>query len=98
MKKRAMFRLTFALLLVLALASALQATGQSLGPEAESYDLPWWTIDGGGGASSGGAYELAGTSGQHDAGVLSGGRYELTGGFWVSASAPYASYLPVILK
>ena len=52
MKKRAMFRLTFALLLVLALASALQATGQSLGPEAESYDLPWWSVDGWGGASS----------------------------------------------
>lgn len=98
MKKRAMFRLTFALLLVLALASALQATGQSLGPEVETYDLSWWTIDGGGGASSGGAYELAGTSGQPDAGVLSGGGYELTGGFWVGASAPHASYLPVILR
>ena len=69
MKKRTMFRLTFALLLVLALATALQAAGQGLAPAAGSYDLSWWTIDGGGGASSGGAYELAGTSGQPNAGV-----------------------------
>ena len=98
MKKRAMFRLTFALLLVLALASALQATGQGLAPAAGPFDLSWWTIDGGGGASSGGAYDLAGTSGQPDAGVLSGGGYELTGGFWVGASASFASYLPMILR
>ena len=89
MKKRTMFRLAFALLLVLALASALRVAGQGLDPAAGPFDLPWWTIDGGGGASSGGAYELAGTSGQPDAGVLSGGGYELTGGFWVGASASY---------
>jgi hypothetical protein len=98
MKKRAMFRLACALLLVLALASALKAAGQGLAPAAGPFDLSWWTIDGGGGASSGGAYELAGTSGQPDAGVLTGGGYGLTGGFWGGASAPNASYLPMILR
>jgi hypothetical protein len=98
MKKRTMLRLAVALLLVLILAGALRVAGQGLDPAAGPYDLPWWTIDGGGGVSSGGAYELAGTSGQPDAGLLTGGGYELTGGFWVSAFAPYASYLPVILK
>jgi hypothetical protein len=98
MKKRTMFRLAFVLLFVLALVGAFPAVGQSLVPEAGSYDLPWWTIDGGGGTSSGGAYALSGTSGQPDAGVLNGGGYGLTGGFWGGASAPNASYLPMILR
>jgi hypothetical protein len=97
MKKRTMFRLVFGLLLVLALASALQAAGQSLVPDAGSYDLAWWTIDGGGGVSSGGVYALAGASGQLDAGVLTGGGYELTGGFWGGALGRYPFYLPMLL-
>jgi hypothetical protein len=97
MKKRTMFRLTFALLVVLALVSALLAAGQGLAPEAGSYDVSWWTIDGGGGASSGGADAMAGTNGQPDAGVLIGGRYELTGGFWGGAIVRYPFYLPMIM-
>lgn len=47
------------------------------------YVLEWTTIDGGGGVSSGGAYTLSGTIGQHDAGtVMTGGIFNLTGGFW----------------
>ncbi len=46
------------------------------------YDLRWYTIDGGGGTSSGGQYVVMGTTGQADAGVMSGGDYELLGGFW----------------
>lgn len=50
------------------------------------YDLSWNTIDGGGGASSGGAYELGGTIGQPDAGVaMTGGAYSVVGGFWPAA-------------
>jgi hypothetical protein len=98
MKKRTMFRLAFAFLFVLALVGAFPAAGQSLVPEVGSYDLPWWTIDGGGGISSGRAYALTGTSGQPDAGMLTGGGYELTGGFWGGASAPSVSYLPMILR
>lgn len=46
------------------------------------YELSWYTIDGGGGQSSGGAYTLTGTIGQADAAWSSGGSYELLGGFW----------------
>lgn len=48
----------------------------------ESYDLSWWTVNGGGGQSTGGSYTLTGTAGQPDAGVISGGAYTLRGGFW----------------
>ena len=46
------------------------------------YELSWYTIDGGGGRSSGGPYTLTGTIGQPDAAYSSGGNYELLGGFW----------------
>lgn len=49
---------------------------------SENYNLSWFTIDGGGGTSSGGVYVLSGTIGQPDAGQLSGGDYSLVGGFW----------------
>ena len=45
------------------------------------YEIGWYTIDGGGGRSAGGAYVLTGTTGQPDAAYSSGGRYELLGGF-----------------
>ncbi len=63
---------------VLILISSIQATAQSGG----GYDLSWFTIDGGGGTSSGEGYELSGTIGQPDAGVMAGGSYVLVGGFW----------------
>lgn len=45
--------------------------------------IDWYKISGGGGSSSGGAYQVSGTIGQADAGVaMSGGNYSLTGGFW----------------
>ena len=34
-----------------------------------SYDLFWWTVDGGAGSSQGGGYSLEGTVGQFDAGA-----------------------------
>ena len=46
------------------------------------YQLNWSTIDGGGGASSGGQYTLTGTIGQPDAAYSAGAQYELLGGFW----------------
>jgi hypothetical protein len=46
------------------------------------YSLDWYTIDGGGGRSSGGPYILTGTIGQPDAAWSSGGNFELLGGFW----------------
>jgi len=53
---------------------------------AQTYAIPWWTVDGGGTmAASGGTYSLSGTVGQPDVGVLSGGTYSLSGGFWGGA-------------
>ncbi len=65
------------------------------------YDLTWSTIDGGGGASSGGAYLLGGTIGQPDARAISGGNYTLVGGFWggdLSGATSRYVYLPVVLR
>ncbi|MDX2197788.1 MAG: hypothetical protein SF069_02320 [Phycisphaerae bacterium] len=46
------------------------------------YAINWYTIDGGGGTSTGGTYILSGTIGQPDAGTMTGGTYALAGGFW----------------
>ena len=45
------------------------------------FDLSWYTIDGGGGESSGARFAVAGTIGQPDAGVMAGGDFSLSGGF-----------------
>ena len=47
------------------------------------YSIEWYTIDGGGGTSSGGPYQLTGTIGQPDADYSGGEHYVLLGGFWV---------------
>ena len=50
---------------------------------AQSYSIDWFKVSGGGGASTGGTYQVSGTIGQHDAGgAMSGGQYSVTGGFW----------------
>lgn len=50
--------------------------------QSQNFAMSWFTVDGGGGTSAGGAYRVSGTIGQPDAGVLSGGTYSLIGGFW----------------
>ena len=49
---------------------------------AQPFDISWYTIDGGGGSSSGGTFSLSGTIGQPDAGHMAGGNFTLDGGFW----------------
>lgn len=80
-------RITFASLVIalgLGSSAALPRGGDDLGGlAATTYDLSWNTIDGGGGASTGGTFTLTGTIGQHDAGgPFTGGTYSLVGGFW----------------
>ena len=58
----------------LALALPLAASAQ--------LNIDWFTIDGGGGTSTGGVYSVNGTIGQPDAGKMSGGNYSVDGGFW----------------
>jgi hypothetical protein len=57
----------------------------------QTYEVTWYTIDGGGVMNaSGGVYEVSGTIGQPDAGELSGGTYTINGGFWGPACFPAA--------
>ncbi len=51
---------------------------------AQDFDLSWHTIDGGGGYSTGGDFELEGTIGQCDAGYLTRGDFEPSDGFWIA--------------
>ena len=75
-------RLNMALGIAVLLATA--------GIAAADYGLDWWTIDAGGEMwTTGGDYELSGTIGQPDPGVMSGGTYSLSGGFW-GGVPPYA--------
>lgn len=73
------------------IAALFCATAAAFAPlGGGDFDLSWHTIDGGGGTSSGGGFELAGTIGQHDAGqAMTGGAFTIMGGFWAGAgSAP----------
>ena len=99
MKRRLMFTLALALLAA-GLAAAWRAPAAGAQPAA-SYDLSWYTVDGGGGASAstGGGYTLTGTAGQPDAGTLSSSTYTLAGGFWPSlAQAVYDLFLPLVRR
>jgi len=69
--------IVIAVLLFIALASA----------RAQNFSIDWFTIDGGGGTSTG-AYSVSGTIGQSDAGTMSGGNYSLVGGFWGELQTP----------
>lgn len=88
-------RLTPVLAVLVVLALVVPALAQTGG----AYDLTWSTIDGGGGASIGGDYSLAGTVGQPDAGHMSSGSYEVGGGFWSSFSeVVFRIFLPLVLR
>jgi len=82
----------FLLILVLGLSLAGFATAH-----AQPYAINWYTIDGGGGTSTGGVYSVSGTIGQPDAGgPMNGGNYSITGGLWAltavqTTSAPLLS-------
>ena len=57
-------------------------------PASAQFSIDWSTIDGGGGVSSGGPFELSGTIGQYDAGAaMSGADFSLTGGYWSGSAA-----------
>ena len=55
----------------------------TMGAGDPTYEITRSTIDGGGTMrSTGGDFELSGTIGQPDAGVMEGGGFTLSGGFW----------------
>lgn len=78
-------------LALLAVASIASAQG--------GYNIPWWTVSGGGHTfSSGDHYTLGGTIGQPATGIMLGRGYALAGGFWARAIPVYAIYLPVVVR
>jgi len=61
------------------------------------YSIPWSTIDGGGGTSTGGVYSVTGTIGQPDAGgPMTNGQYSVTGGFWALPQAVQTPGAPTL--
>lgn len=76
----------YALMVASGIASLLVAIPASSQLDG-STEISGWTIDGGGGRSTGENLVVAGTFGQHDAGLqpLSGGRYRVSGGFLSNA-------------
>jgi hypothetical protein len=65
----------------------------------QTYSIDWFTIDGGGGTSTGGVYSVSGTIGQPDAGHMAGGNFTLDGGFWgiiAAVQSPGAPLLRVV--
>lgn len=63
---------------------------------AQDYSIDWYSIDGGGGTSTGGGYTLTGTIGQPDAGKLAGGSFVLTGGFMSVVTAIQSPDAPLL--
>jgi hypothetical protein len=82
---------TVSLLVVVAVGSGLLVaaafTDTASFAEAQTVEINRFTIDAGGDMlSDGGGFQLSGTVGQPDAGVLSGGGLTLAGGFWFGQS------------
>jgi hypothetical protein len=85
--------------ILIVLVAVLLLTASALASSDASYQLDWFTVDGGGGGSSGGTFTLNGTIGQADAGRLSGGTYSLAGGFWAPLGNIFTDlYLPLVIK
>ena len=86
--------LFLAALLALILVSVVLAAPQA-------FDLSWWTVDGGGGTSSGGDFTLSGTIGQPDTSpLMSGGDFTIVGGYWGGGAllAQNQLYLPIVTR
>ncbi|HET6446917.1 MAG TPA: hypothetical protein VFI27_20315 [candidate division Zixibacteria bacterium] len=89
-----------ALLVALVIASILVAAFTV----SQSYDIEWWSVDGGGGTSSGDGFELSGTIGQPDVGQeMNGGSFSVSGGYWNTSltDAPQSSFkalLPLLMN
>lgn len=81
---------------ILFLFAAILILGLAGDGRAQSYSIKSYTIDSGGGTSSGGAYKVSGSIGQPDASNLSGGEYKVLGGFWSFAVAVQQPDAPVL--
>src|SRR6266487_2900088 len=80
----------------LPLLSALSLFANMTSLNAQSYSIDWFTVDGGGGTSTGGVYSVSGTIGQPDAGKMSGGNFTVDGGFWGITAAVLTPGAPLL--
>ena len=55
---------------------------QSADSTTNTFSIPWYSFDGGGRRSQNSMYEIAGSTGQPDAGELGNGEFTINGGFW----------------
>jgi hypothetical protein len=79
---------------LLGFGAAALLTGSAF---AQTYSIDWYTIDGGGGTSTGGVYSVSGTIGQPDAGgPMTNGQYSVTGGFWALPTAIQVGGAPTL--
>jgi hypothetical protein len=83
-----------ALIILPALTGSLLCGLQNI--SAQNYSIDWFTVDGGGGTSTGGVYSVSGTIGQPDAGTMSGGNYTIQGGFWSVIAAIQTEGAPLL--
>ena len=76
--------LIVASLTILTIVFTTIALAQSSGG---NFEITNWTIDNGGGTSSGGQFTVTGTIGQPDANpqISTGGTFSVAGGFWARA-------------
>jgi hypothetical protein len=94
MKTMAHFRFRISqIVLTIATVSILKV---QISSAIAQYSIDWFTIDGGGGTSTGGVYSVSGTIGQPDAGVMSGGPYSVVGGFWGITAAIQTPGAPLL--
>lgn len=54
----------------------------------DGFSIPFFTIDGGSDVSVGGTFEVVGSVGQPDAGIVAGDGFYLSGGYWGPAGLP----------
>jgi hypothetical protein len=91
-KKRMVF-MVVGVLLVLLVGAALAAPN--------TFSIPWWTVDGGGGTSQVGDFAVSSTIGQPDTSpLMSGGDFTIVGGYWGGGAllAQNQLYLPIVTR
>jgi len=68
----------------------------------DAFGLNWWTVDSGGGQTSGGVFNLQEVSGQPDAGSSHGGDFSLTSGYLsgpaILPPTQHSLFLPLVIK
>ena len=97
--KRFILLVPIALLLLVGIGTASAQRNSDPTFPQDSYELSWYSIDGGGATlSEGGSYSLGGSIGQADAGAMSGGTYVLNGGFWAGVPATYSAFVPITFR